>query len=316
VALKRHESRDDTSTVESRFSARATATRFGEECAACGGRGTKHWASIDAWAYVSCKVCGLVRLDLMPSPADAAALYDDDYFTGSAHRGYADYVADERVHRNNARRHLRRVADLGATRGRLLEIGAAAGFLLDEARRDGWRVAGVEVAPSMRACAHGRYGIDLATSIGELDRDERFDVAIANQVLEHTVDPLGLLQDIRTRLAPGGLVSIETWDRGAAIARAFGRRWQQVNPPSVLWLWDARQLGWLVERAGFTVEYSRPAMKYVSAATVSGQLGRSSRFGKLAVPYALGDLRVLVARARANPATTRTPAARQHREAA
>lgn len=58
----------------------------------------------------------------MPSPADAARLYDDSYFTASAHGGYADYVGDERVHRRDARRHLRRLRRLGAAPpGRLVD---------------------------------------------------------------------------------------------------------------------------------------------------------------------------------------------------
>jgi hypothetical protein len=94
----------------------------------------------------------------------------------------------------------------------------------------------------------------------------------------------------------GALLSIETWDRGAAIARLFGRRWQQVNPPSVLWLWDAAQLRHVVERAGFEVVRCRPVVKLVSVATVTGQLGRVGPLRNLPLPYGLGDLVVLIAR--------------------
>jgi SAM-dependent methyltransferase len=268
-------------------------------CPVCGSREVTRWAEVAPWRYVACSTCDLVRLAPLPSEEMAAGFYDDTYFTGSAHRGYADYVADETVHRANARRHLRRLERRGATKpGRLVEIGAAAGFLLDEARRRGWRVDGVEVAASMRDAARDLHGIDLATAVDELDGRDAIDVVVANQVLEHTVDPLGLLTDLHARMATGGTVSIETWDRGALVARALGPRWQQVNPPSVLWLWDARQLCALLDRAGFDVVVCRPAVKLVSVATVAGQLGLTGRFGRLPLPYGLGDLNVVIARAR------------------
>jgi SAM-dependent methyltransferase len=280
----------------------ATAGADGH-CVACAAAATEPWATIGEHEYVRCTGCGLVRLDPMPSAADAALFYDDTYFTASAHRGYADYLADERIHRRNARRHLRRLHGFGALPpGRLVEVGAAAGFLLDEARREGWRVAGTDVAPSMREAARARHDIELASAVGELTaevdagRIDLVDVAVANQVLEHLVDPLALLTELRSRMRPGALLSIETWDRGSRIARLFGRRWQQVNPPSVLWLWDASQLRHVVERAGFEVVRCRASVKLVSVATVAGQLGHVGPLRAVPLPYGLGDLVVLIGR--------------------
>jgi SAM-dependent methyltransferase len=267
-------------------------------CAACGMVAASPWTAIADWHYVACSGCGLVRLDPMPTAADAAQLYDNSYFTGSAQRGYAGYVQDERIHRLNARRHLRRLASAGAQPpGQLVEVGAAAGFLLDEARRQGWSVAGTDVAPSMRSSARELHRIELAAAVDDLDiSPDGFDVAVAKQVLEHIVDPLTLLKDLRSRMRPGGLLSIETWDRGATVARLFGSRWQQVNPPSVLWLWDAGQLRRVIERAGFEVVRCRPALKLVSVATVTGQLGRVGPLRRMPIPYRLGDLVVLIGR--------------------
>jgi SAM-dependent methyltransferase len=267
-------------------------------CVACAAATIEPWATIGEFTYVGCTGCGLVRLDPMPTAADAALLYDESYFTASSNRGYADYLADEGVHRRNARRHLRRLRALGATPpGRLVEVGAAAGFLLDEARAQGWQVAGTDIAPSMRAAAHARHGIEVVSTVDELDLARgSVDAVLAKQVLEHLVDPLALLRALHAQMRPGALLSIETWDRGAPVARLFGRRWQQVNPPSVLWLWDATQLRHVVERAGFEVVRCRPAIKFVSVATVTGQLGRVGPLRGLPLPYGLGDLVVLAAR--------------------
>lgn len=277
-------------------------------CPACEGRGWHPWwAEADVpggWVYLACEGCGLPRLDPLPTAEEAAALYRDTYFEGGSSAGYADYVADARVHRANARRHLRRLArraPRAPAPRRLVEIGAAAGFLLDEARRAGFEVAGVDVSPRMRARCAELHDIALADSFAALGREPAsIDVLVANQVLEHVVDPLALLREIAPCMAPGGVLSIETWDRGALVARAAGRGWQQISPPSVVWLWDRAQLTALLARAGFRVLVLRPALKWVSLATVTGQLGSAvpAAVGRLPLPYALGDLVVAVAEPR------------------
>jgi len=254
---------------------------------------------------VACAGCGLPRLDPLPDPTAAAALYQQGYFTGAEHGGYADYLADARLHRSNARRHLRRLARLGAhPPGQLVELGAAAGFLLAEARTAGWQVAGVEISAPMRARCRELHNIDLTPSLATLQPlAGTVQAAIANQVLEHLTDPLAALEELRDLLAPGGLLTIETWDRGALIARAAGRRWQQITPPSVLWLWDRANLTQLLRRAGLEPLQIRPSMKLASLGTVLGQLktdrpkrGRSALLPRLPLPYAMGDLVVAVAR--------------------
>ena len=72
-----------------------------------------------------------------------------------------------------------------------------------------------------------------------------------NQVLEHLVDPLGALRAVHRSLRPEGHLRIETWDRSSLVARLLGARWQQVTPPSVLWLFRGDDLAAVLGAAGF-----------------------------------------------------------------
>ena len=101
-------------------------------------------------------------------------------------------------------------------------------------------------------------------------------------------------------MRPGGLLSIETWDRSSTVARTLGPRWQQVSPPSVVWLFGRTDLAALLARHGFRVVRIRPALKHVSVDTVGGQLPAlrgvaGARARRVAIPYALGDLVVALA---------------------
>ena len=270
-------------------------------CPSCGSQQAQHAVQAGSFWYASCDQCGLLRLDPLPDRSAVAALYDADFFSAVSSGGYVDYVADETVHRRNARRHLRRLHSFRSS-GSLVEIGSAAGFLLDEARHAGWEVRGVEISTAMTEEAKQRFGLEVVDDISQIDLSESsVDVVLANQVVEHLIDPLETLRAARELLRPGGLLVVETWDKGSPVARIMKSKWQQITPPSVVWLWNRSQLEALVGRAGFHHVSIKASMKWVSIRTVLGQLGmaRGARHpaGRLAIPYALGDLVVLTARA-------------------
>ena len=99
---------------------------------------------------------------------------------------------------------------LGAVRpycptGRLLDIGAGAGILVDAANRAGYRAEGVEPSDWMvrRAAEHGvtvhRGVLPMPGISGP------YDVVTLVDVIEHVSDPADLLAQARAVLAPDGV---------------------------------------------------------------------------------------------------------------
>src|SRR5204862_725092 len=95
-----------------------------------------------------CTGCGLVSVDPLPAAREALAQYDAAYFRGGT--GYRDYAGEERVFRAEFRRRLRAIRAAGG-RGRLLDVGAATGALMVEAKALGFEVAGIEPAGDLAA---------------------------------------------------------------------------------------------------------------------------------------------------------------------
>jgi 2-polyprenyl-3-methyl-5-hydroxy-6-metoxy-1,4-benzoquinol methylase len=130
------------------------------------------------------------------------------------------------------------------------------------------------------------------------------------QVLEHMADPLDALCRARALLEPGGVLFLETWDAGNLVARLSGRSWHQVNPPTVLFLFDRKNLSLLLRRAGLRVERVRRGSKLTSVGLIAKLLaerhprllGRlpaiARRLGleSAGIRYGLGDLITVVAR--------------------
>jgi SAM-dependent methyltransferase len=278
-------------------------------CPACGAALTGRPARLPA-GYVSCTGCSLGHLEVLPDAPAAAARFGPRYFAGDEAGHYPDYAADEAVHRRNSRRVLDRLATARGPGAQLLDVGCGYGFLLDEARREGWGVAGVDVSEHARAQTRARVGVDVAPDIASVPGSgPRFAAATAVQVLHHAVDPGEMLDDVAARLVPGGLLALETVDRGAAVARALGRRWPLPAAPWTVWLFDRPSLGSLLGRCGFSLLDVRPSRKRISlhhllgagsarGAGASQRLRRAARgrIGRLAVTYPFADTILVLAR--------------------
>ncbi|MBF0285691.1 MAG: class I SAM-dependent methyltransferase [Magnetococcales bacterium] len=111
------------------------------------------------------------------------------------------------------------------TSGRLLDIGAGSGILVEAAVQAGYQAEGID--PSAWLCQQAaRRG--WRVHAGVLPHPEvvgPFDVVVLMDVLEHVADPLALLDQAAALLPPGGVGLILTPDVRSLAARLLGFRW-------------------------------------------------------------------------------------------
>lgn len=183
-------------------------------CPVCAGRARRmtrslhRWRNVD-WRLVRCRGCGHRYTDPMPDPGEVAAVYDDAYFDdgGDWVCGYwkGSYIENERNLRAEARGVLRTL------RGpcRLLEIGCAGGYFLDEARRAGYDVTGVELNATQVEHARG-LGLDvLCAPFESADlAAASFDLVIAQDVFEHICDPIAFFVRAKNLLRSSGSIVV------------------------------------------------------------------------------------------------------------
>jgi SAM-dependent methyltransferase len=285
-----------------------------DACPCCGERRAVHLFRVAGYEYVRCTSCDAARLDPLP-PADPVELYDETYFVGAAHGGYMDYEADALLHRRNAVARLDRLVPWLPARQplHLVDVGCASGYVLDEAVHRGWKARGVDASPFARSRAAARGHHVDATISAALDESaaagEQPDVVAFFQVLEHMLDAYDAIESAAGALTSGGVLAVETWDRLSRVARAFGPKWQQANPPSVIHLFNRAGLTQMVERSGLRVVSMTSTSKLVSAGLIAGvaahrygvlgraaqSVARTTRLTKVAIPYRLGDVITLVA---------------------
>jgi 2-polyprenyl-3-methyl-5-hydroxy-6-metoxy-1,4-benzoquinol methylase len=160
------------------------------------------------WQQVRCRRCGHRYTDPVPTPGELSRMYADEYFEdgGAWVCGFwsGSYLGNERKLRAEARSALALLPKSGR---RLLEIGAAGGYFLDEARSAGYAVTGIEL--NQRMAEWGRTTLDLDIISGSFETTDlevgAFDVIVAQDVLEHVPEPRAFVKRVASLLAPRGV---------------------------------------------------------------------------------------------------------------
>jgi len=90
-------------------------------------------------------------------------------------------------------------------KGKLLDVGAGSGILVEAATKKGFKAKGIEPSKWLAEKGNSR-GINIIQGVlSESDKDEKFDVITIIDVLEHVDEPLKLLLDVSERLRNDGI---------------------------------------------------------------------------------------------------------------
>jgi SAM-dependent methyltransferase len=211
-------------------------------CPLCAAPGAAPHHEEAGHRYRRCGPCGLVFLETRPGPEELERLYQEEH-GATFHHGAEIRGAFEK--RLEADRRLRLVrGDLDRAPGRrALEIGCGAGYLLERLRDDGWTVRGTELAEGYRRHASET----LRLEVGKEPPPGPFDAILLFNVLSHLPDLPAAFRDLRSRLAAGGVLVLETGNAAEVAPERVG----PFGAPEHLWHLSEALLRRLLEEAGF-----------------------------------------------------------------
>jgi SAM-dependent methyltransferase len=245
---------------------------------------------------VRCRNCAL----LFVNPRFAA----DAVFDGYANGADPVYVSQMPARERTFTEAIARITKLAPAKGRLLDVGTAAGGFLKAARDAGWDAVGVE--PNRWLAQWGRDHYGVAIHAGSLDdaplEPGSFDVVTLWDVIEHTPDPLRVLRRAHGLLRPGGLLIVNYPDIGSWVARLFGQRWPFLSSVH-LYYFTRDTLRRALDCSGFDTvtirpHYQRLELDYILSRAAIISPGLSSLGRRLAslmwisnreVPYWIGQ---------------------------
>ncbi len=253
-------------------SADAASRLLPSQCGACGEAGQMHHA-FEKWGIdiLECGVCRSAQASI-PDTFDPRSIYSEDYFQGGQRDGYADYVAAEPVMRREFRSALKILRRSGCRDGKLLEIGCAYGYFMNEARPY-FQCTGVEVseAARQRASALGEVvAADLSSP--EVAARGPYDALVMIDCIEHLADPYGVVQDATAMTAEKASIMVVTGDWASPLARRTRDRWRLMTPPQHLYFFSRDGLERLLVRCGYRVTSWQRPWRQVSAGLAAYQL--------------------------------------------
>lgn len=254
--------------------------------------------------------CGLEWRDPLPSDAELESLYGPGYFE---RWGVRDRLSLQRVRVMKQRSYARLLRAIAAHQpgGRLLDVGCAAGFLMEAARGRGYEPYGLELNPE--AVAYARRSFGRHVERGRLEDavfpGTRFDVVTLVDVFEHVSNPVALLAAAAERLAPDGVLAAVMPNAASLTRRLLGRRWPHYAPEHVFY-WTPRSLkrflgerGWTLRelRTGFRKTFTASYLSAYAACIGSWLPPGIGLLGERALTLPTGEMLVIAAPPAASP---------------
>jgi SAM-dependent methyltransferase len=190
---------------------------------------------------VRCRKCGLIYTNPRP-PFDRLSSDDVTLPQGG-------YLEEEAGAHFTAISILKTLKKLKKTAGELLVVGFGIGFFMDEAKKAGWNVCGVEFS---------EISLDpSAFSSGY------FDFVFLKDSLDHLEDPKGILAGIRRILKPSGLFYLNAPNIDGPVSKLLRSRWWGIKHAH-LYYFTPRTLKKMLDAAGFVPIILRPCVRAYS----------------------------------------------------
>ncbi len=174
--------------------------------------------------------------------------------------------------------------------GRLLDVGAASGIMVEEASTAGFEAMGIEPSKALqsRAREHG-----LPVVLGVLPNElvgAGFNVVTLVDVLEHVSNPVGILKNIVEVLDEKGICVITTPDLGSLPSRILGHKWWHYRLAHIAYF-SAKTLDDAVVAAGMEiVSSSRPCWYFPASYLVNRVLSYFPSWFRVPLPKFLDRL--------------------------
>jgi len=177
--------------------------------------------------FVRCGECGLERISPQPSNETLSKIYGAHYYDAWGLHDNEQTVAS--LKKRTFEYVLGKLGGQVPRGTRLLDCGAATGFLLEVAQGLGYERYALELSEFGAKEIGRKFGEDRVFC-GELPDAhwkgvDTFDVVTMCDYIEHVRDPRETLRLARNLLKPGGSIAITTPDAGSPSRRVLGSGW-------------------------------------------------------------------------------------------
>jgi len=187
----------------------------------------------------------------------------------------------------------------GVPGGRVLDVGAGYGFLLEALEKTGYEAHGIELSAHAAEQARRRTRGQVFQQGAEEPfpfPDDHFAAVTLLDVIEHLPRYPAALASCRRCLRPGGKLFVITLNAHSLARPLLGRRWAWHQDPTHVHMFSARMLRQGLQEAGFTVEALTTESNFCSVGEGTKFLKPLRVIGRVVHTPAFGDSLLAVAK--------------------
>jgi SAM-dependent methyltransferase len=257
-------------------------------CPACGSSTKQPWLSKEVagvkFTLDKCCACGTGYVNPQPSAESLKSLYAC-IGHGSKSLASLDEVMAAEVEFPNSTVDAQRMVNyatqlLGPIQGdqaKALDIGSGYGFFSRAAQAQGFQVTAVNPAKAENRIFKQLNGFEpIPLFFEEVDfGQERFDLVILSQVLEHLLDPFHVLVKVRKLMKPEGVIAIAVPNVDAILIKLLGSKSSFLGLPEHIIHFSRQGLYAMLRRAGFAARHHQ----YISRIPYHGISNRLNLHG-------------------------------------
>ncbi len=225
-----------------------------KNCILCGSMERESLMEQDSWKAYRCTSCGLGFLDPRPTKHYMEELYRREYFAEQYDEG-VDPDSQEFKKWLGLLDHRVRFFRHKKNKGTLLDIGCGNGYFMALCQSKGYEVQGVDI--SAWAAKYATEELGFKVTVGEIEDVNMptrfFDIITMWHFLEHTRNPLKVVQKANTWLKRDGVLIIEVPNYDGTDARGYGENWIGWQFPYHLFHFTPETQQKLLQKSGFQI---------------------------------------------------------------
>ena len=217
---------------------------------------------------VRCRDCRLVFTDARTAPPPSELYPHFEQSDTAAQRGARSALSLFTLQRA-------RSVEAAKPTGRLLDYGAGSGAFARFMAGRGFEAVGLEPYSLGTTLEETNLRLVRAPLAQVKESLGKFDVVTMWHVLEHLETPVQLLAELRTMLAPGGVLIVSVPNFASWQAELFKGGWFHLDPPRHLLQFEPSTLTDCLRRAGFAVTEQVPFLpEYGTSGWIQSALNR------------------------------------------
>lgn len=224
---------------------------------------TDYAVSKESFILCKCSNCQLLFTNPRPSQSDIGPYYN-----------FPEYFSHEDKAKNLTQWIYQKVRDYSIgkkvkfikqfrKKGKLLDFGCGTGEFLKKAKRQGWKIAGIEPNEKARIQANIKLNNKVKISINEIKKESTYDIITLFHVLEHIHDLRKTIKNIIFHLKSGGYLIIAIPNHECFDSKTYGNFWAGWDVPRHLYHFNTEAMESFKNEFGLELATTTP-MKFDS----------------------------------------------------